>query len=124
MKRAIRDKERPRTWMKDAFGWLFIAAATATAAWPATSVAAPVVFEAAGLTAADIQGACKRHRAHQRMLDQRRADFTARAEQHAEHAGMQTFRRDGARDDLRGNFAGSRMRRVCFDNYRAPRRER
>jgi len=57
MKREMCDKERRRTWMQDAFGWLFIAAATATAAWPATSVAAPVVFEAAGLTSADIQGA-------------------------------------------------------------------
>ncbi len=57
MEREIRETERPRTWIKDAFGWLFIAAATATAAWPATSFAAPVVFAAAGLTPADIQGA-------------------------------------------------------------------
>ena len=57
MEREIGDKERARTWMRDAFGWLFIAAATASVAWPATSFAAPVVFEAAGSTAADIQGA-------------------------------------------------------------------
>lgn len=57
MKREICNKERPRTWMKDAFGWLFIAAAIATVTWPATTFAAPVVFEAAGLTSADIQGA-------------------------------------------------------------------
>ena len=54
MERKICDKERARTWMRDAFGWLFIAAAVA---WPTTSFAAPVVFEAAGLTSADIQGA-------------------------------------------------------------------
>ena len=57
MEWKICDKARAYSWMQDAFGWLFIAAATATVAWPATSVAAPVVFEAAGLTAADIQGA-------------------------------------------------------------------
>jgi hypothetical protein len=57
VEREIRDMARSRTWMQDAFGWLFIAAATATVAWPATSFAAPVVFAAAGLTSADIQGA-------------------------------------------------------------------
>src|SRR5689334_281577 len=57
MERPIRDKARARSWRQDAFGWLFIAAATATVAWPATSFAAPIIFEAAGLTAADIQGA-------------------------------------------------------------------
>jgi hypothetical protein len=56
MEREIRDKARARSRMQDALGWLFIAAATATVTWPATSFAAPVVFEAAGLTSADIQG--------------------------------------------------------------------
>jgi hypothetical protein len=57
MEREKCDKARPCTWMKDACGWLFIAAATGIVAWPATSFAAPVVFEAAGSTSADIQGA-------------------------------------------------------------------
>jgi len=57
MEREICGKERLRAWTKDAFGWLFMAAATATVALPATSIAGPVVFEAAGFTSADIQGA-------------------------------------------------------------------
>ena len=57
MKREMREKTSPRACMRGAFGWLFIAAATAIMALPATSFAAPVVFEAAGLTAAEIQGA-------------------------------------------------------------------
>jgi hypothetical protein len=48
--------------MKDAFKWLFIAAATATVAWPAMALAAPVVVTAAGSTPAEIQAAVENFR--------------------------------------------------------------
>jgi hypothetical protein len=54
---ASSKKERPCDRMRDAFKWLSIAVATATVAWPAIILAAPVVFEAAGSTPADIQAA-------------------------------------------------------------------
>ena len=56
MEREASEKERPGDLMRDAFKWLFVAVATATVAWPAITLAAPVVFEAAGSAPADIQG--------------------------------------------------------------------
>ena len=41
--------------MRDAFKWLSFAVVTATVAWPASVLAGPLVFKAAGSTAADIQ---------------------------------------------------------------------
>jgi hypothetical protein len=57
MEPEVSKKERPGNRMKDAFRWLSIAVATVTVAWPAISFGAPLVFEAAGSTPADIQAA-------------------------------------------------------------------
>src|SRR5262249_27680244 len=57
MEREVSTKERPGKQMKAAFRWLSIALAAVTLAWPAIVFAAPVVFEAAGSTPADIQAA-------------------------------------------------------------------
>jgi hypothetical protein len=54
---ASSNNERICDRMRGAFKWLSIAVATATVAWPAIVLAAPVVFEAAGSTPADIQAA-------------------------------------------------------------------
>jgi hypothetical protein len=57
MEREVSKKERPGNRMKDAVRWLSIAVATLTVAWPAITFGAPLVFEAAGATPADIQAA-------------------------------------------------------------------
>lgn len=55
MEREASKQERAYHPMKGAFKWLPIAVAAAMVVWPAITVAAPVVFEAAGSTPADIQ---------------------------------------------------------------------
>ena len=54
MERETCANER-RDRMRDAFKWLSVAVAAAMVAWPAIVLAAPLVFEAAGSTPADIQ---------------------------------------------------------------------
>jgi hypothetical protein len=57
MEREVSKKERPRNRMTVVFRWLSIAVATVTVVWPAITFAAPLVFEAAGSSPADIQAA-------------------------------------------------------------------
>ena len=57
MEREVSTKERPGNRMKVVFRWLSIAVATVTVVWPAITFAAPLVFEAAGSSPADIQAA-------------------------------------------------------------------
>lgn len=56
MEREVGGKRYLGKRMKDAFRWVSVAVA-ATVAWPALAFAAPLVFEAAGTTPADIQAA-------------------------------------------------------------------
>jgi len=62
VERELSKTELPCDRMKDAFKWLSIAVAMLTVAWPAFTLAAPVVFEAAGSTPADIQAAVEEFR--------------------------------------------------------------
>jgi hypothetical protein len=56
MEREVGGKRHLGKRMTDAFRWVSVAVA-ATVAWPALAFAAPLVFEAAGTTPADIQAA-------------------------------------------------------------------
>jgi hypothetical protein len=62
MEQEAGDKQALGERMKGVFEWLLIVAATAMIAWPATSVAGPLVFQAAGAAPADIQVAVEEFR--------------------------------------------------------------